>query len=721
MVKTPRKGDPDYLGPFRVLARLGSGGFGTVYAGIHSQSGELAAVKVVHPHLADSDFLARFSRETDAIKRVRSPFVPRFIDEMIADESAWLAVELVPGLSLDKVVAESGPLPEATVWQLGSGIIAALTAIHDAELVHRDLKPQNVLLTPDRPWIIDFGLVHLSDLPHQSSSRLPMATYKYAAPEQLRMGLLGAGVPADVFAAAATLLFAATGHAPHDGESQEALFFQALTAQPNLVGLPPGMFSLIESCLMRSPDARPTLAEFQAEVARHVGRGGGFAVELPRDAIALLGAYQEELADTLQSRGPARLGWGSPPDPDAVAGGGATLRLPEIGELAEAPAPAETRADGVVASAYAEPAGVDAPMPLSSVAPVAVANSARRMSVPDRGARRPPKPGSWTRRFDSVICAPVTVYGDTCLVACLDGTVAALDGRDGSPRWGPVRVGPAVSDAVAVVPGASGGGDVFVASADGGVHVLDLASGRERAVLEGDASIEGAPLAVGNRVYVLRSDGSLHVIDARAGTQRVILVIDGGASGSLAATAGTVFVPDAQGSVHVIDTITGKDLRQLRTAGRVLGAPVPVAGRVFVAGTDAVLRYAGLDADDEREPVALGGAPVHVSPVHEGDVLYVGDAAGLVHAYDISTNGSHVLVRRWRPCPLDAEIVGLAVAGGMVYAATGGQVMELDGTSGVLRRELIRLNCLVGAAPVITGSFAYVVGLAGVVKRLALR
>jgi outer membrane protein assembly factor BamB/predicted Ser/Thr protein kinase len=786
-VQARGNGDPAFLGPFRVLGRLGRGGFGVVYLACDQGRGtddQFAAVKVIHQHVLDTpDSRARFAKEIAGIRRLGSEYVPKLLGEGAADDRPWLATELVAGLSLDKVVAaHRQPLPEDAVWQLGIGIAEALSAIHAAKLVHRDLKPQNVLVAPDGPWIIDFGLVRLTDTVTQPSSQFPIATFQYAAPEQLNQGLHAAGPAADVFALGGTLLFAATGHPPHEAANGEALLMKARTDRPNLAGLPRGLYPLVESCLLRSVDARPRLEELRAEFAKHArGRRDrrGFAATLPRDVHALLGDYQEELAGVLGSRGPARLGWrgrelldpgagpGWEPSPSASpsavpeVGGEITDRLPGIRTLG----PPRTMAYTRVAS-QPEPDWPrhDSDGIASTVSIGVAATSLDSLTALERGfakgqaiaedrARLPELPGQddfvkrqqqetarsgeWSCVVGGWICAPVAVHRDVCVVACHDGVVVGLRADDGGLCWPPVRVGARIYSAAAiapvygsaaVAPGTGAGAAAYVAAADGSVHAIDLASGRaDKVTFPGGVAVEGSPVVVNDpvapRVYLVQANGRLHAIDPR-GRQSVqsmhLCTLAGGATGALAATAEIVFAADAEGSVHLIDTITGRGLGVVRTDGQVFGAPVPVGNRLYIAGTDGMLREATLPGGAERGRVHLGEAPVLAAPVVEAGRIYVGGSDGVVRAYEIAGFGGESAVG-WTPYAAGYEVAGLAVADGIVYVAAGYQVIALDGRTGRFLREVVTLNCLVGASPVITGRFAYVIGLGGVVKRVALR
>jgi hypothetical protein len=337
MIEALRSSDLSGVGPYRFLARLGSGSSGTVYAARRrDRVEELAAVKVAPPKFSDiADFSARFQREIQAIRRVRSGFVPRLIDAQPDGAPVWMATELIYGPPLEEAVAWYGPLPEEAVWCLGAGIVEALAAIHACGLVHRNLKPEKVLLALGGPWVIDYNLVHLGDIAYREWSLRPRSDYGYTPPEVAQEGLRVAGAPADIFALGATLVFAATGHGPLAATGSA----DAMNARPNLDGLQESeLRRLVESCLLNNPGDRPRLAEIQQEFARR-GDGifrGRFAAVLPPEVVARLERYRDELTDVVGGPGAARLGRGevSQPStdlrPSAQEGDDDTLRIGNV-------------------------------------------------------------------------------------------------------------------------------------------------------------------------------------------------------------------------------------------------------------------------------------------------------------------------------------------------------------------------------------------------------
>ncbi len=204
--------DPANVGPFKLLGVLGNGGFGRVYLG-QAPDGQRVAVKVIKPDLAeDPEFRARFGREVSAARKVGGKFTARVVDADTDGEELWLATEYISGPTLREAVAVQGPLAESSVLALAAGLAEALDAIHAAGLVHRDLKPDNVLLAYDGPRVIDFGIARVAGASTLTGTGVLMGTLAYMSPEQA-IGQ-AVGPPSDVFSLASVLVFAATGAGP---------------------------------------------------------------------------------------------------------------------------------------------------------------------------------------------------------------------------------------------------------------------------------------------------------------------------------------------------------------------------------------------------------------------------------------------------------------------------------------------------------------------------
>ncbi|MFD4968833.1 protein kinase [Streptomyces sp. NPDC058424] len=333
--------EPATVGPYRLLGRLGSGGMGRVYLG-RSGGGRTVAVKIVHPHFAlDEEFRARFRREVEAARRVGGAWTAPVLDADPEAPVPWVATAYAAGPSLAAAIADAGPLPGHSVRVLGAGLAEALAAVHELGLVHRDVKPSNVLLTLDGPLLIDFGIARATDgTASLTSTGVSVGSPGYMSPEQI----LGKGVTgaADVFSLGAVLVHAATGEPPFPGDSSAALLYKVVHEEPELGSLSGDLRDLAAACLAKNPGARPGPGEVARRLApegasRLVAAGwlpSRLVEQVSRSAVSLLNLEATAAEPPPPSAsgplgfsrvsvpGPTPVATGEPPQPAAAVPGG---------------------------------------------------------------------------------------------------------------------------------------------------------------------------------------------------------------------------------------------------------------------------------------------------------------------------------------------------------------------------------------------------------------
>ncbi|MFF5827825.1 DUF4328 domain-containing protein [Streptomyces bacillaris] len=407
--------DPARIGPYRLLARLGEGGMGTVYLAVGGGGERVALKSIRYGFTEDPDFRVRFAREIEAASLVRAGGIAQVVAaEPGADgQRPWVATEFVPGLPLQRLVATQGPLPAASAGALAAGLARALEAVHAAGLVHRDVKPSNILLTVEGPRLIDFGVAKLVDASTGGGltrTGASVGSPGYMSPEQVLGRTL---TPAsDVFGLGGVLVFAATGRLPFpvpDSTNQHALMYAVVQDSPALDDVPDELRPLVAECLAKDPADRPDAPALAARLAPYAalldgdgdgdgdgsagaGAGAAFADPwLPARALAEVARISGRAAAQGEWRpgGAGGEAAGSTPEPvgpgpaagsDAVSGSGA-------GSPSEPPAasPHAGKAPSPAAGSAPSPAAESAPS-----APPASPDAGHTPSAPPVPGLRPP-------------------------------------------------------------------------------------------------------------------------------------------------------------------------------------------------------------------------------------------------------------------------------------------------------------------------------------------
>ena len=291
IVQPLRRWDPERIGPYAIIGKLGAGAMGQVFLA-RSTTGRLVAVKTIRVELAEEPgYRARFAREVAAASRVSGVFTASVIQADAEADLPWVATAYVPAPSLSTLVRRCGPLPVPAVRWLAAGCAEALQSIHSVGLVHRDVKPSNVLVAPDGPQVIDFGVARVAERVQLTATRGAAGTPAYMAPEQARDATLTSPA-SDVFSLGSTLVFAATGHPPYRGDTVMDVLVRLATEPPDLTGMPEELVDLVAACLERVPRDRPTDAAILTELGSFALPAGPGHSYLPDSAMALIAEYQ---------------------------------------------------------------------------------------------------------------------------------------------------------------------------------------------------------------------------------------------------------------------------------------------------------------------------------------------------------------------------------------------------------------------------------------------
>ncbi|WP_406862782.1 PQQ-binding-like beta-propeller repeat protein [Streptomyces sp. HUAS MG47] len=442
-----REGTPARIGPYELLARLGAGGMGEVFLGrtpsvAGAHDGTYVAVKTVRRDVvAEPAFRDRFRREIKVARLVSSPYAAAPLGGDADDEVPWLATAYVPGPSLSQAVRRGGPLPVPTVRALGTALARALADLHGAGVLHRDLKPGNVMLAADGPRVIDFGIARSSGATTMTATGMMVGTPSFMSPEHVAGARHVTGA-SDVFCLGSVLCYAATGEDPFGDGPLAAVLYRVSQAEADLSRVPSDLRDVIAACLAADPAARPTPEGLVALL------GGGERASWPQGVLDHIGEYGRELAQLVATGTALREVASAPTAPDQLP----TLP-PGAPTSGPAPAPRKRRrllAAGVALALVAGGVGAyvlwpEGKQPAADAKPPKTAGP-RIPGVDDRGLtdasgvvpqNTEQRPAGW-KPWKEKLTAPALgcSAGESVLVCrTTDGRYEALDTATGRKLW----------------------------------------------------------------------------------------------------------------------------------------------------------------------------------------------------------------------------------------------------------------------------------------------
>ncbi|MEU6717513.1 protein kinase [Nonomuraea sp. NPDC046802] len=256
----------DRLGPYRLLRRLGEGGMGVVHLAVDPQ-GRQVAVKVLRGEVAGDEVARRrLSREVETMRRVRSRFIAEVLDADVTGHRPYIVTRYVAGRPLDEIVKDDGPLDLPALVKVAHGVAEALAVVHSVGVIHRDLKPGNVLILDGEPVLIDFGIAQAVDATRLTQTGMFIGTPGYLAPEIIEGQ--EAGPEVDIHAWAGTLLYAATGQPPFGKGTLEMIFYNITAGKADVGAAPSTLQPLLKAAFQRNPAKRPRAVDLAEQTAR---------------------------------------------------------------------------------------------------------------------------------------------------------------------------------------------------------------------------------------------------------------------------------------------------------------------------------------------------------------------------------------------------------------------------------------------------------------------
>ncbi|GEB47915.1 protein kinase domain-containing protein [Streptomyces cacaoi] len=668
--------DPKQVGPYRILARLGAGGMGSVYLG-RSRSGRVAAVKVVRPELADDpEFRRRFEREAAASQQVNGAYTAAVVDADPTARTPWLATAFVRGTPLTEAVAAHGAWPERSVVALGAGLAEALHAIHLAGVVHRDLKPSNILLAPDGPRVIDFGISVMGDATALTQSGVILGSAGFMSPEQVLGQRIGPA--SDIFALGAVLTFAATAVGPFGTGTLPVLCFRTAYEAPDLSRLPRSLAEVVSRCLSKDERQRPTAAALLDQLAQDAGGSDDIASVLagndwvPAPVAATIAALPEVPHVPLPSLSEEETRTGAPGAGPAASSDGS---LPAS---AQGNSPKESTGRGTPTRRW---------LLLSGGAAVAGALGITGWQLRDNGGStagdRSGGLGStesrWMRKIRGGDNSDPELLPPDKLLYTDDSRLVAVRTTDGKREWA-YRI-----DNTSEFMG--GTGKFAYMAMPNRIEAVDVSKGRKawgRFFPMVTDSSDPLVTEFDNDVVCLAGEGNLFLLSASTGEsikERKIGGDEAGATVDLVLNSGTVYVRTEQ-ILHTMDSRTGKE-RWRRSLTDLSSTPVIADGKLFIVIGNRLYAL-GTRTGGEHWNVIAGRGASAAGDVRDFDLAVAGGLACVMTEQELQAFDANTGRKKWNlrlPYP-DGVAVHYIPQFGMMLISSPADIRAVDPKSG---------------------------------------
>jgi eukaryotic-like serine/threonine-protein kinase len=744
------------LAGYRLEAQVGAGGFAVVFRARDERLGRVVALKILAPALtSDPEFRRRFIAESRAAAVVDDPHIVPVHEAGEAGGVLFIAMRFVQGGDLRRVLAREGALAPDRAAGFISPVASALDAAHRAGLVHRDVKPANILVDaspgrPDHVYLSDFGVSKgaTASVSLTGAGQF-LGTPDYSAPEQIQ----GRAVDgrADQYALACVAYQLLTGAAPFERDQGMAVLLAHLSEPPPSLsarrpGLPAAADEVLARGMAKVPEKRYASCRDFADALREAL--GLAPYYLPGTAATADHPQTQTVSPPTGWPGPAGASpatdtvppiTGTAPSPAYPAAGqagarpdagpgrppgdgeqhtaparhddhhGAVTVVPGPGEKTpRAPRPGRAiRRRSVIITAAAGIVVIGLVIAITTL-PGATRSSAGpgSSSTPHVSASSPGanSPGTlrWSRTIGGPIDSSPVVAGGTVYFVNNDGTVYALDPATGQVRW-TYPTGGTFDYTNPVVSG----GTLYVGSSSGKEYALDAATGQVRWSYPA-GNIDSSPAVTGGTVYIgwnTASTGGVYALDAATGRVRWSYLIYSFIVFSRPSVAGgIVYFADDDGKVYALDAATGQVRWTYPTGGVVMSSPAVAGGTVYVANDNGKVYALDAATGQVRWTYTVGGAFDYATPAVAGGTVYVGSTSGQVYALDAATGQ----VRWSHPISFGLAVSSPAVAGGTVYVGSkDGKVYALNAATGQVRWTYTT-GGHVYSSPAVAGGTVYV-------------